>query len=107
MMKYLRHINFLLLLTMTPRQQYPNERKIRFDSTINLGHILTFIGFIGTGAIAWSTMDKRVVVLEEARVTQQQIDHRQEESVNEQKRTVREDLKEISQKLDRLIEKAK
>lgn len=90
-----------------PDVQDIHERKIRFDSTINLGHILTFIGFIGTGAIAWSTMDKRVVVLEEARVTQQQIDHRQEEMINDNKRTVREDLKEISQKLDRLIEKTK
>lgn len=87
--------------------QDPSERKIRFDATVNLGHILTFIGFIGTGAIAWSTMDKRVVVLEEARVTQQQIDRKQEEAISEQRRTVREDLKEISQKLDRLIEKAK
>ncbi|MFZ6813548.1 hypothetical protein ACO0K3_03705 [Undibacterium sp. Rencai35W] len=82
-----------------------SEKRIKFDATVNLGHLLTFAGFLVTGAAMWQNMDKRVVVLEEARVSQQQIDRRQEESINENKRTVREDLKEISSKLDRLIER--
>jgi hypothetical protein len=83
----------------------PLDRKVRFDNTINLGHILTFLGFIATGAIAWSTMDKRVVVLEEAKINQIVIDHRQEAMLDDQRKTAREDLREVNQKLDRLLER--
>lgn len=81
------------------------QKRIRFDGTINLGHVLTFVGFIATGAGMWMAMDKRVAVLEEVRVTQRMIDNRQDTELAESKRTVREDLKEISNKLDRLIER--
>ena len=33
---------------------------VRFDNTINLGHILTFLGFLVTIMVTWSTLDKRV-----------------------------------------------
>ena len=39
---------------------------VRFDNTINLGHILTFLGFLVTIMVTWSTLDKRVVVLGKA-----------------------------------------
>lgn len=81
------------------------QGKIKFDATINLGHILTFIGFIGTGVAMWQTMDKRVVVLEEARAFQTSTDKRQDTALDETKKIVREDLKEINSKLDRLIER--
>lgn len=44
--------------------------KPRFDPTINLGHIITFIGFLVTIFVGWTNLDKRVVVLEESRNTQ-------------------------------------
>lgn len=81
------------------------QGKIKFDATINLGHILTFIGFIATGIAMWQTMDKRVVVLEEARAFQTSTDKRQDSALDETKKIVREDLKEINSKLDRLIER--
>lgn len=81
------------------------EKKIRFDGTINLGHILTFIGFLGSGAVAWNAMDKRVVVLEEARVVQALTDRRQDEDRVEMRKQSKEDSKEINAKLDRLIER--
>lgn len=82
-----------------------NEKKIKFDATINLGHVLTFLGFIATGAAVWQTMDKRVVVLEESRLVQVSTDRRQDAELMDNKKTVREDLKEINAKLDRLIER--
>jgi hypothetical protein len=85
----------------------PSGAKIKFDSTINLGHILTFLGFIGAGAVMWGTVDKRVVVLEEARSSQRLVDQRQDIEAADNKKNVREDLKEISNKLDRLIERPK
>ena len=86
-------------------QEKQTEKKIRFDATINLGHVLTFFGFIATGLGMWQAMDKRVVVLEESRVVQAATDRRQDAELSDNKKTVREDLKEISAKLDRLIER--
>lgn len=39
--------------------------KIRFDATINLGHILTFVGFLAAGAGMYTSLDKRVAVNEQ------------------------------------------
>ena len=83
----------------------PPERRIRFDGTINLGHILTFLGFLVSGLIAWSTMGKRVVILEEARAYQSVIDKRQEDDRASIKVQVREDFKDISNKLDRVLDR--
>jgi signal transduction histidine kinase len=81
------------------------QKRIRFDGTINLGHILTVVTFIGAGAVAWNTMDKRVAILEEARLVQKAIDARQDEERADIKRTVREDMKEIIRKVDILVER--
>lgn len=76
---------------------------MRFDPTINLGHVLTFAGFMVTGFAAYGVVDKRVAVLEEARISQVQIDRRQDDVTAEQKRTNREDFRDINSKLDRLL----
>lgn len=81
------------------------QRKIRFDGTINLGHILTFVGVLCAGFAAWATMDKRVVVLEEARLVQTQIDRRQDEDRADIRRLMREDIKDLSNKVDRLLDR--
>ena len=47
------------------------KRGLRFDPTINAGHLLTFAGFILAGFVGWTTLDKRVVVLEEQRKAQE------------------------------------
>ena len=78
------------------------KQGITFDRTINLGHILTFAGFLATGMVAWSTMDKRVVVLEEARKTQAQIDRHQDEVLGEKMAAIRESLSDIKRGLDRV-----
>lgn len=83
----------------------PQEPRVRFDNTINLGHILTCVGFIASAAVAWSTMDKRVVVLEEARVYQAVIDKRQDDDRATLKVQVREDYRDISNKLDRVLDR--
>ena len=85
--------------------QLDPQRRIRFDGTINLGHVLTMLTFIGAGVIGWNAMDKRITVLEEARMVQQQIDKRQDEDRSEMKKTVREDMKEIIRKVDILVER--
>lgn len=81
------------------------HNKIRFDPTVNFGHLLTFVGFMVTGSLAWMTMNTRVTVLEEARRSQMRVDARQDASIESNQKVVREDLNMISQKLDRLIER--
>lgn len=45
------------------------RKRLTFDPTINAGHILTFLGFIGAGFGAYSALDKRVAVVEQAQAT--------------------------------------
>lgn len=68
---------------------------IKFDSTINLGHMLTFAGFLLTIMVTWSTLDKRVVVLEESRKAQEMRDVAQDQRVNDQMTAIKESLVEI------------
>lgn len=89
---------------MAQRQPYTGEERrqadrggIRFDKTINLGHLLTFVGFIGLGMVTWSTLDKRVVVLEESRKAQDLRDSGQDQRATDQFGAIKETLTEIKQ----------
>jgi hypothetical protein len=53
--------------------------RISFDPTINLGHVLTFLGFLIAGFGAWASLDKRLVVIEENRSYQRQTDANQDQ----------------------------
>lgn len=81
------------------------QRKVRWDPTVNLGHILTFAGFIVTILVSWSTLDKRVALLEAARVDQQQRDAGQDQSTKETIQAINAHLGKIDDKLDRLVDR--
>jgi hypothetical protein len=57
----------------------PQDNRIRFDKTINLGHALTVFSFLIVALMQWNIMDKRVVVLEEYRISQKDRDRSQSE----------------------------
>jgi hypothetical protein len=76
---------------------------MRFDPTINLGHCLTFAGFMVAGFGAYGALDKRVTVVETTQTSQVSIDHRQDEDRADMKRSSREDIKEINGKLDKIL----
>lgn len=86
---------------MTPEDDHPSDqarpRGVRFDPTINLGHIITFVGFILSLFVTWSTLDKRVVVLEESRKAQELRDTGQDQRNSDQMGAIRESLTEIKQ----------
>ena len=86
---------------MTPEDDHPSDqvrpRGVRFDPTINLGHIITFVGFILSLVFTWSTLDKRVVVLEESRKAQELRDTGQDQRNRDQMDAIRESLAEIKQ----------
>lgn len=81
------------------------ERRIRFDPTVNLGHIITFVGFLIAIFTAWTTLDKRVVVLEEGRKAQESIDRQQDQRALEARSEIHDSLQEIKRGMDRLYDK--
>jgi hypothetical protein len=72
-----------------------DRKRLTFDPTINAGHIISQLAFLVTLVIGWSTLDKRVVVLEEARKTQAQVDQHQDAMQRSNADSVRESLQEI------------
>ena len=73
---------------------------LKFDPTINAGHLLTFAGFLLTGFVGWTTLDKRVVVLEEQRKSQEARDTSQDSRSAEKFGEVRETLTDIKRTLE-------
>jgi hypothetical protein len=78
----------------------PEEFKPRFDATINLGHVITFVGFIVTIFVSWSTLDKRVALLEQAAIAQRAVDGQQDQRLERELALVRQSLTRIEDKLD-------
>lgn len=78
------------------------RKKLSFDPTINAGHLLTFVGFIVAGFVGWSTLDKRLVVVEEARKAQVQTDQHQDTLHRASIDAVRDSLREIKEGVQRL-----
>lgn len=73
-----------------------DAKKLNFDPTVNLGHVLTFLSFMAVGAAGYNTIDKRVTLLEEKAETALRLSA---ERVAEQKETLKEikgDIKELS-----------
>ena len=76
------------------------EHRVKFDPTISLGHVLTFVSLILAGFGVYNGMDKRVTVLEEQRrVTEERVSERErfwKESVLE----IKTDVKEVQRSLN-------
>ena len=82
-----------------------DNKLVKFDSTINLGHVLTFVGFILTGFGAWSSIDRRLTILEESRRVQAQIDQNQDERVNQAMGQIKESLVDIRRNLEKVSDR--
>jgi hypothetical protein len=89
-----------------PLDRHQIRRKVTFDPTINLGHILTFVGFVATGAVGYFDLRERISnneirtaavaaeVTAEKQRTQQTL-ARLEEDVREVRRGVGEILRSL------------
>ena len=78
------------------------EGTVKYDPTINFGHILTLIVTVGMVVTAWVNLDKRVVVLEQQTVSQAMRDRHQDELLVTQSNQIRESLNEVKSYLQRL-----
>ena len=85
--------------------QINENRIVKFDSTINLGHLLTFVGFVLTGFGAWSSIDRRLTVLEESRRVQAQIDANQDERLSQSMGQIKESLSDIRRNLEKVSDR--
>jgi len=85
--------------------QKNENRLVKFDSTINLGHLLTFVGFVLTGFGAWATIDRRLTVLEESRRVQAQIDANQDERLSLAMGQIKESLSDIRRNLEKVSDR--
>jgi outer membrane murein-binding lipoprotein Lpp len=82
------------------------RRKIRFDPTINTGHLLS----AGTSMVAslvfvmasWAAIDKRIVVLEEARLATNIAAQERQGQTNEKFNDVKSTLSEIKASVENL-----
>lgn len=81
------------------------QQKIRFDPTINLGHVLTFAAIIGVGIAGWYNLTTRVTVLEDARVLQKEIYATRVRVVDDKLSVVNADIREIRSDINRLKDK--
>ena len=82
----------------------PPTKKIAFDPTINLGHLITFVGFIFAGFMAWNTLDKRITVVETQRAHQAQVDTTQDQRALDSYISLRETLARLDRQVERLAD---
>jgi hypothetical protein len=76
--------------------------RITFDPTVNAGHILTFVGFLVSGFVAYTTLDKRVAVVEtRASITDQRASE-QEARTNANLLEIKRDVKETNTTLNQI-----
>lgn len=84
---------------------HPPKSKITFDKSINLGHVLTFVGFLIAGIGAWTSLDKRLVVIEENRSYQKMTDANQDQRSVEAYTSLRETLSRLDRQVERMADK--
>lgn len=77
-----------------------SSRGMKFDPTVNLGHVLTFLGFMTTIAAAWINLDKRVTIVETTQRHQLNIDAAQDLRLRDELALIRASQERMEGKLD-------
>lgn len=78
------------------------RKRLSFDPTINAGHVLTFISLLAALAIGWNTLDKRVVVLEEAKQYQRERDNAQDAVITDKLTAIKESIADVKRGVEEL-----
>lgn len=84
----------------TPLADAHHRKRVAFDPTINLGHVLTFVGFLITGFSAYSALDKRVTLVEQQAAVVVEHSREQDGRVKETLREIRSDLKDLQRSVN-------
>lgn len=87
----------------SPLDSAKPRHRVSFDPTINLGHLLTFVGFIVTGAVAYFDLRERIT-LNEQRVVGITAEIKDERArTSEQLKELKADMREIRQGIGDLL----
>ena len=84
-----------------------SRKRLTFDPTINAGHILTFVTLLAAMVVGWNTLDKRVVVLEEAKTYQRERDNAQDSAIAEKLVDIKETLRDVKRGVEDLKQRTK
>jgi len=90
---------------MTEPDRPHRDNRVKFDKTINLGHILTAAMMVVGIMASWSLLDKRVIVLEEARLAQRERDQAQDLSSRDKFDEVRDALVDLRRSVEKVSDK--
>ncbi|MFD2754283.1 hypothetical protein [Comamonas terrae] len=79
----------------------PHSR-VKFDPTVNLGHVLTFIGFMTAGITAYGTLDKRVSLIESQAAIASSHVRDQDSRLKETLSDIRADVKDLQRTVNNM-----
>ena len=78
----------------------PEPKRLNFDPTINLGHLISLVAFLVAGLSVYGTVDKRLTVLEEKNLTMVEKDINQDKNFKDVMIEVKADLKELQRSVN-------
>ena len=81
------------------------DNRIKFDRTINLGHVLTVLSFLVVAATQWNIMDKRIVVLEEFKASQRERDIAQDQQSRDKFGEVKDALNDLRRSVEKVADR--
>lgn len=76
------------------------QKRINFDPTINLGHIISLVVFVSAGFSAYWSVSNRVSLLEERAVQIEAKFRENNSSVKESLKEIKEDVKDMRQAVE-------
>ena len=79
------------------------RRRVSFDPTINLGHVLTFVGFVATGSVAYFDLRERIAINEQRVVGMGHEMKDERARTSEQLKELKSDMREIRQGINDLL----
>lgn len=78
-----------------------SARRVHFDPTINLGHMLTLVSMLGAGAVAFSNLQSRLAVHDEQLRGIERAAVVDKAHLTEVLNGLRDDVKEVKQEVRR------
>lgn len=78
-----------------PPERTYRQSRVRFDPTINLGHILTFVGFMLAGFAAYGNIDKRITLTELQSTAAVERTGEQDKRMSESLKELKTDIKDV------------
>ena len=84
-----------------------DRRQWHLDKTVSITHIFSTVAAIATLVVLGARFDTRLSLVEQAVIVQHASEIRQDQEMAESRRELRESIKAINEKLDRLIERGR